>query len=192
MKPRIYLKNGIYHLIARGNNQQNIFLKKQDFERFLLKMEIYTKKYSVKIISYCLMKNHIHLLIEQLTELPISKFMQALTVGYAMYFNKKYKRSGHLFQGRFHFSQITTEEYLIHLSRYIHLNPVAAKIVGKPEDYSWSSYKEYLGLEETPWVKKEVVLEFFKKTKTVADYKEFVNSQIPEAIERQIQKLTLE
>lgn len=192
MKPRIYLKGNFYHVVTRGNNQQTVFLQDQDFQRYLLRIEEYVEKYSTEAVAYALMKNHIHLLLRQPSDLPISKFMQALTIGYTMYFNLKYKRTGHLFQGRFHFSLIDSDEYLVHLSRYIHLNPIAIKIVERAEDYPWSSYRDYLGLHQTPWVKSNYILNFFKKSDPQKDYKEFVESQIPESIERTLQKYTLE
>lgn len=192
MQPRRYLKNNFYHVGARGNNQQKIFLRKEDRERFLRRLEEYSSKYRVEIVAYALMDNHVHLLTKQISDLPISKFMQALTIGYTMYFNLKYKRSGHLFQGRFHFTLVDSDEYLMHVSRYIHLNPVAANVVKKTENYIWSSYKEYLNLRNTPWVKSEYVLGFFKKINPFKDYKDFVEAQIPEAIERNLLKYTLE
>jgi REP element-mobilizing transposase RayT len=192
MKPRIYLKDNFYHVVTRGNNQQNIFLRKQDFQRYLLKIEEYAEKYPVEIIAYALMKNHIHMLLKQQSDLPISKFMQALTIGYTMYFNLKYKRSGHLFQGRFHYTQVDNDEYLIHLSRYIHLNPVVAKVIDKAENYTWSSYKEYLGLRQTSWIKSEYILIHFRQSRLQEDYKGFAEAQIPEALERNLLKYILE
>lgn len=103
----------------------------------------------VEIIAYCIMPNHIHLLLEQIEENGISKYMNNILNSYSRYFNTKYERKGPLWESRFKNVMVLTDEQLIHLTRYIHLNPVTASLVNKPEDWQFSSYKEYIGKIET-------------------------------------------
>ena len=138
------------------------------------------------------MPNHIHLLVAQELETPVSKFMQSLNTAYVMYFNLKHSRAGHLFQGKFKYIAVDTEEYLTHLSRYIHLNPSSAEIVSKPQDYPWSSYRYYLDLEESDFIEANEVLGYFSKKNPVKDYREFVESRIDYQKEISLQKFLLE
>jgi len=140
---RINIKGGFYHVLTRGNHGQEIFLADGDQKRFLENLGKYTHIFEYKLHCYCLMSNHFHLLLE--TEMAnLSKIMQRLLTACTLYFNKKHNQSGHLFQGRFKSLLIEKDSYLIELSRYIHLNPVRANIVKRPEDYRWSSLRYYL------------------------------------------------
>ena len=105
------------------------------------------KEKIVAIIAYCIMPTHLHLILKQLKEKGITNFMNIVSNGYTKYFNTKHKRKGPLWEGRFKRVHVDTDEQLIHLTRYIHLNPVSAYLVKKPEDWRASSYKEYLGIE---------------------------------------------
>ncbi|MEK7142833.1 MAG: transposase [Patescibacteria group bacterium] len=109
-----------------------------------LKIVLKDSKENVQIIAYCIMSTHIHLILKQLVENGISKFMNDLLNGYSKYFNIKYKRKGPLWESRFRSILINRNEYLLHLTRYIHLNPVTANSVDHPEDWDFSSYKEYI------------------------------------------------
>jgi hypothetical protein len=126
------------------------------------------------------MPNHFHLLLRQDTNKSISSFMHRLTVSHAMYFNKRYDRVGHLFQGRFQVKPIIKDEYLLHLSRYIHLNPL--KLIGSNsnlEKYPWSSYAEYLDTDCKEGIcKKEIILQQFNISYPSEEYKKFVDSFI--------------
>ena len=188
---RFFQKDYYYHLINRGNNQ-DIFLFKRDYKRFTSKLEYYSKKFLISIVAYALIPNHIHLLVKQGSEGTVSKFMQSLTTSYAAYFNNKHHRTGHLFQGRFKHIVVETDGYLVHLSRYIHLNPSSARLVSKPENYPWSSYRCYLDLEETNFINKKPILDYFSIKDKVMDYREFVDSRIDYQKEISIQKLFLE
>ena len=125
---RIEYPGAYYHVVNRGNNQENIFKNDRDREKFIEYLERATDRFSTIIHSYCLMDNHYHLLVETL-EANLSLSMQWINVSYATYFNRKRGRRGHLFQGRFKEILIDADDYLKHLSRYIHLNPVRAKMV---------------------------------------------------------------
>jgi len=109
------------------------------------------------------MTNHIHLVIE-IKQIPLSKIMQALSSTYTRYINQAYRLVGHLFQGRYKAKIIHDEKYLLALVRYIHINPVTAKIVNKPEHYIWSSHSYYLGNKNLPWLTKTFVLDIINKT----------------------------
>lgn len=133
-----------YHIIQRGNERKNIFLKDNDKIRFLNIMNRMKGKYNFLLESYCLMDNHVHLLINDNGN-DISKIIKSINISYAYYFNHEYQRVGHLFQDRFKSENVDNDKYLLALSAYIHNNPVKAGIVRFPEEYEWSSFKSYLG-----------------------------------------------
>lgn len=156
-KPRTPSPTGIYHVMLRGINRSDIFIDEIDF----LKMEKILrsiakpvdkngnpKKPVCKIYSYCLMTNHMHLLIAEIDE-PISNIIKRLGVAYVNYFNKRRKRSGPLFEGRFRSEPVEDSEYFVTLLHYIHYNPVKAGMTAKPGWYKWSSIHEYELPEET-------------------------------------------
>lgn len=151
------------------------------------------KEFCVEIIAYCLMPNHIHLLLKQMIENGVSDFMRKFSSSYTHYFNIKNKRIGPLFQGRFKSIHIDTDEQLLHVSRYIHLNPYSSGIVKSINDlqqYSNSSLPEYLGLTEESICQKDIILNYFKKT---GSYQEFVFDQAEYQRELELIKhLTLE
>lgn len=128
----------------------------------------------ITIINYCLMPNHFHFTLQEEIEGGIKQFIQRLSNSFAHYFSLKYKKRGHVFEDKFKATHIDTEEQLVHLSRYIHLNPVTAYLVERPEDYPYSSYKIYLGKESSDIIDPSPILNnFSSKTK----YQEFVLSQ---------------
>src|SRR3990167_3418057 len=159
-QPRYFQPNSYYHILLRGNNQ-DIFLGQWDYSKFIAGLDKYSKKFSITILVFALMPNHVHLLLRQDSELPVSKFMQVLTTSYVVYFNLKNHRKGHLLENRFKHIEITTDDYLVHLSRYIHLNPSSSKIVSRPEEYNWTSYRHYLGSNTLKFVDKETILNYF-------------------------------
>lgn len=140
---REYSEIKVYHITIRGIDKQDIFFDEDDRYKFMDIIKETKEKYDYDIYSYCLMDNHVHLVIYD-KELKISKIMQSIQVSYAFYFNKKYERIGHLFQNRFFSKKVEDREYLKMVCRYIHQNPLKAGI-GKTEEYKWSSYKEYVG-----------------------------------------------
>ena len=141
---RLKGENCFYHVTSRGNDRKKIFLRKDDYERFLGYVLVAKERFKFKVYAYCLMNNHYHLLFE--TTLPnISEVMQYINGSYTIYYNTKYRRCGHLFQGRFKSIVVEKDLYFLALSHYIHLNPVRAGLVSSPERYPWSSYWGYLG-----------------------------------------------
>ncbi|NMD42744.1 MAG: transposase [Firmicutes bacterium] len=142
-KNRIISSSKIYHIVSRGNEKKPIFLDTGDYNHFI---NILGKKQGDKlfaIYAYCLMPNHYHLLLNE-GENRISSIMSAINTTYAIYFNKKYNRVGHLFQGRFKSEAIEDESYFLTATRYIHNNPVSANLVDDIAQYPWSSYRSYL------------------------------------------------
>lgn len=133
----------VYHIILRGIDKQDIFLKEKDYYKFLEIIKETKERFEYDIYSYCLMNNHIHIVIYDKND-NLSKIMQSIEISYSIYFNKKYNRVGHLFQNRYLSKKVEEKEYFKMVCRYIHQNPQKAGIE-KTENYKWSSYKEYIG-----------------------------------------------
>lgn len=146
-KPRIEIENGLYHVIVRGNQKQEIFRNDDDYGRYLKLLLAYKQKFFFLIHAYVLMSNHVHLLIET-GRFPLSKIMQGINQSYTAYFNRKHDTVGHLFQGRYKAILCDHDEYLLEIVKYIHLNPVRAGMVSGPEAYRWSSHQSYLQKNE--------------------------------------------
>jgi putative transposase len=137
------LLGALYHVISRGNNRQATFLQSEDYHSFLNHLQRVQKKMPFFLYAYCLMPNHFHLLIE-VKETPLSEIMQRVLTGYTVYFNRRHRRGGHLFQGRYKAFLCEKDSYLLELVRYIHLNPVRARMVKAPVDWKWSGHGAYL------------------------------------------------
>jgi len=136
-------ESGIYHIIMRGNNRQTVFLDEEDYNRFLSTLSKFKRICSFKLYAYCLMDNHIHLLLKLGVE-PLEKIMRRVCGSYVHWYNQKYERIGNLFQDRFKSEPIDSDEYYLTVLRYIHQNPVKAGLVKNPEQYHWSSYNTYI------------------------------------------------
>ncbi|MBI3103747.1 transposase [Candidatus Daviesbacteria bacterium] len=196
-----YVENGYYHIYNRGVEKRDIFLDEQDCVVFLHYLKLYLSPVEelkqldlpglrvskfirlnlsaeIDLLAFALMPNHIHLQIKQKTTDGIVKLMKRLATAYVMYFNKKYLRVGSLFQNTYKATLIKTDEYLLHLSRYIHLNP--AKITHKKIIFKeFSSYPYYLGQKQTSWIKPQEILGYFrsaqrKDLKDILSYQSFV------------------
>lgn len=173
---RVEYPGAYYHVINRGNAREKVFRSDRDREKFLEYIERAVERFSIVVHAYCLLSNHYHLLL-QTPEPNLSRTMQWISTSYVQYFNTKRRRSGHLFQVRFKSVLVDADEYLSHLSRYIHLNPLRAKMVESLGEYTWSSYRAYVGeakepdLLETNWL-----LSSFGKTvkQGQRNYTEFV------------------
>lgn len=223
---RIFSENTHYHVYNRGVEKRVIFTDPQDYEVFLHFLKFYLSPKNealthpleniemspnlkpqkprplvnlhkeVELVAYCLMPNHFHLLIKQITRDGITKLMRALSTSYTMYFNKKYKRVGTLFQGKYKAALIGKDSYLLHLSRYIHLNPIGTG--SDPVQWPYSSYQYYLGYKKADWVKPEIVLKFFERpdwspipSEKFSTYSDFVKAGIKSPA-KDIEKLIIE
>ncbi len=180
-KPRIHFPGATYHVMLRGNGGQDIFFSSVDRTRFLLFLQQGLEKYQCRVHAYCLMSNHVHLAL-QVAHIPLSKIMQNLGFRYTQYINRKQRKTGHLFQGRFKALLIDVDSYLVELVRYIHLNPLRAGLVKNPNDYPWSSHVCYMGSQQTPWLTTVWVLSQFDDNADNARraYGEFVQEGLSE------------
>lgn len=141
--------NQFYHVLNRGNEKKPIFFEAENYLYFLKQPGKYLRLSDTILIAYCLMPNHFHLLIREIKENSLAKCLHALQTSYAKAVNKKYGRSGHLFQDTYQKIVIEDDAYLVYLSRYIHLNPVMAGLVSLPEEWEYSSYRDYIGKKVT-------------------------------------------
>ena len=141
-RPRLLAPGILYHVIVRGNQKQKTFLRDSDYQAYLERLGRYRRRWGVTVYAYCLMPNHVHLLVETGSQ-PLSRFMQGLQQSYTQYFNRKHRKVGHLFQGRYKAIVCERDEYLLILIRYIHQNPVRARMVSKIEEYGYSGHQEY-------------------------------------------------
>ncbi len=187
----------LYHIFNRGNNKREVFLEKYDLNRFFLSMSEFNSKNPigsiyehsfvkensslkhpdqklVEFVCYCLNQNHFHFAVRQLADNGITKFMHRLSTGYTKYFNQKYENSGALFQGRYKIKHINTNEYLLHLSAYINLNPEAHKL-GRSTSTSKSSWEEYINPNHKSFCDKKIVLSQFKN---ILEYKKFAEESL--------------
>lgn len=171
---RIQYPDAFYHVMNRGQNRRCIFVTDAHRELFLELLADIHKRYNVEVHAYCLMDNHYHLLLH--TPQPnLSRVMQHLDGVYTQKFNLNTKRDGALFRGRFKSILIEAENYLLQLSRYIHLNPVTAKICDHPDAYKWSSFPAYLNQVEKPiWLYRDECLSRCSEDFSVRKYQEYV------------------
>lgn len=186
--PRVCFEGAIYHVTMRGNNREAVFGDDQDYQEYLRRLSAYQRRLPFTLHAYALMPNHVHLLIAPAATATISRIMQCQTIAYTKYFNRRYQHSGHVFQGRFHSRLIKDDLYLLVASRYVHLNPVRAKLVGAPLDYRWSSYRAYQepSKEAFPLVDPTLVLSIAGGGKTARweAYRTFVEDPLVPILER--------
>lgn len=141
-QPRKKSETGIYHIMIKGIDGRNIFVEGKDRKKFMTQLLKAREKGSFDLLAFCLMDNHVHLLLEEKEE--IGTAVKRITVGYVLWHNYKYGRSGHLLQNRYQSEPVETDAYLLTVARYIHQNPVKAGLVKKAKDYPWSSYPQYI------------------------------------------------
>lgn len=189
-----FVNEEFYHIFNRGTGQMQIFNQNRNYQRFIKTMLYYQiqgpkprfslfnpenvhldkNRKIVEIVCFCLMPNHFHFLIQQKMDKGITEFASKLSNSYTKYFNTKNHRQGPLLQGEFKAVHVETNEQLLHLSRYIHLNPLVSYISKSLDQYRWSSYLEYKKKENTNFFSKEIILNQFK---TTLDYEEFILNQ---------------
>ena len=176
VKAKTWYPDTSYHITARGNRRNDIFKDEEDFQIYLTLMENALDYYENKfnIVCYCLMDNHVHLMI-QTKDMHYKYFITRVNSIYAKFFNHKYNYIGHLYQDRYFSEIIETDSQSLETSRYIHLNPMRANMVTKPEAYKWSSYSMYIGSTKEKLINSKSILNYFKNRQ---DYKTFVEQGI--------------
>ena len=167
-KKRLFVPSGIYHVIIRGNDRQNIFIDDEDRKLLINRIKKYSDELNIDIYAYCLMNNHVHMLIGEAND-KMSRFMLKLNTSYARLFNIKYERTGHLFQGRYLSSPIESDESFRKIIRYILKNPEKAGL-GKYEEYIWSSFQEIIKEKENRITKTDKVISRFGTVGNLIEY----------------------
>ena len=156
-RPRLFAPGVLYHVIVRGNQRQKTFTAESDYQAYIERLARYRKKYDYVLHAYCLMPNHVHLLVESSAQ-PLAKFMQGLQQSYSQYFNLRHRKTGHVFEGRYKAILCQKDQYLLQLIRYIHLNPVRAGMVRSPKRYRYSGDHVYLQGKATETIDPATVL----------------------------------
>ena len=150
--PRNYLKTSFFHVMSQGINKNFIFEDSIDIKFYIKNMYEIKDKYNVKIIAYCIMNNHVHMLLETADVENLSKYMHCLNTRFGQYYNKKYKRVGYVFRDRYKAEGIYSEKQLYNCIKYIYDNPVKAEICKKPEEYEFSNYKKIDFIDDEEYV----------------------------------------
>ncbi|MCP4749795.1 MAG: transposase [Proteobacteria bacterium] len=150
-KPRIHFPGALYHVMLRGNGGQRVFFSDDDRRELYRLLEEGVERFGHRIHAFCLMSNHFHLAV-QIENIPLSKIVQNVSFRYTQYINKKKRRSGHLFQGRYKALLVDQDRYLLRLIRYIHLNPLRSNLASNLDHYPWSSHPCYTGDRRLDWL----------------------------------------
>lgn len=181
---RLEFSGALYHVIARDNEQRDIFRDDADRELYLRRLAHYRDRFRFRLYAYCLMTNHVHLALET-GPVPLSRIVLALHSSYAQAFNQRYTRVGHLFHGRYRALLVQKTAYLLALVRYIHENPVKAGIVSNPRLYRWSSDRFYRGGSAPDWLDVQGLLELLgaDPARAASRYRAFMNYQRSNAYE---------
>ena len=166
-KPRIHYPGAFYHVMLRGNGGQDIFYSKKDRFRLYLLLQEGVERFEHRVHAFCLMTNHLHLVI-QVSDISLSKIIQNISFRYTRHINKKKRRTGHLFQGRYKALLIDADSYLLELVRYIHNNPLRVGLARTPDHYQWSSHRVYIDKETIPWLTTDFVLSQFAENEMKA------------------------
>jgi len=171
-----------YHIIMRGNNKRAIFHSDEDYKRYFSTVYRYKKKFGFKLFAFCLMNNHVHLLIQVSAKGSISQIMQAVTISHTRHYHTKYKTNGHIWQGRFRSPIVSDDDYLLTAMVYIEKNPVKAGIVTAIGDYKWSSYQFNIRDKSSFLIDREDNRVFLNlgntQTQRIQNYKQEVNQKI--------------
>ncbi|MEO0205872.1 MAG: transposase [candidate division WOR-3 bacterium] len=175
---RIEIENGLYHVFARGIEKRSIFRISKDFQKFLDILKSAIPKFKISIYAYALLHNHYHLLLKT-KEANLNAVMHYINTSYAVYFNYKYKRVGHLFQGRYKSILVEIDQYFLELTRYIHLQGVKKGIIKNPIEYKWTSYQSCV-LGTKSFIDERWLFEYFSQNEEYArrDYRKFVEDKL--------------
>jgi REP element-mobilizing transposase RayT len=175
-RKNIFQEGGYYHVYNRGAGKEQIFFNAGNYEYCIYLMARYHDKYGISIIAYCLMPNHYHFLLRQNTTTPISTFINTLFSTYTLAVNRQQKRVGTLFEGRFRHVEVSRDEYFVQLCRYLHLNPVKAKLATNPSGWPYTDYLEWIGSRNMQLGDGALIRQYFSKEdgyeKFVLEYKD--------------------
>jgi putative transposase len=174
-----------HHIVERGNNRERVFIDSTDYEKYLFFLSKYSEEKEAAVLAYCLMPNHIHLLVTPSKEDTLAKMMQGITLCYSKYFNRENGRTGRLWECRYHSTVIDGENYLWTVSKYIENNPVRAGLVKRPEDYRYSSARAHILGKKDPLLKEAL----FDRSQ-LNEYRNFVRSEQDKKIIQEIRKQT--
>jgi REP element-mobilizing transposase RayT len=180
---------GYYHIFNRGANKQKLFLCPSNYAFIIRKMNQFIR-FGVGVIAYCLMPNHYHFLLRQENEYPVNQFIQSIFNSYSKAFNVMYNRKGTLFEGPFKAVGILEENYLIHLCRYIHRNPLEAGLVEKLTDWPYSNYPEWINKRTGNLVDQDFIAEYFPSG---SEYERFVlDYRSPKQLQKDFDKYIMD
>jgi putative transposase len=185
----IFAPGNAYHLYNRGLNKADIFTGANNYRFLLGKVKRLLKEIPVTVIAYCLMPNHYHFVMRQEGETPLSQFIGRLFQTYTQAYNRQQKRTGPLFVGRFRCVHVDSEEYLLHLCRYVHLNPVVAGLVVRPEDWPFSNYLEWIDRREGTLVDRALIGAYFD---TPEAYIAFVQAELSDQMAKKLKPYLLD
>ncbi len=157
----VFTQGHYYHIYNRGVDRRSIFREDENYKFVLQRLKKYAAEFGIAMIAYCLMPNHYHFLVRQDGEIPARELIQRVFNSYSKAFNRRFGRSGTLFEGRFKAIHVDKEEYLLHLCRYIHANPVKDGFVVLPEEWQFSNYLEWIGERDGTLVDREFVAEYY-------------------------------
>src|SRR5260221_8242371 len=175
----VQLPGPVHHVTTGGTECRDILRGDEDRRKFLELLGVAVRRFAWSLTSWVLMSNHFHLVIETPEHLTLSQGMQWLCGTYVGWFNRKYQRVGHLFQGRFKSFVIEKEAYLLEVLRYVVLNPVRAKMVARPEDYLWSSHRATVGLDAAPeWLDLKAIAFSFGEESWQTTYRVWVDEKV--------------
>ena len=177
---RLLVDGGCYHILTRGNNRATVFHDEADFQRYGRLIATYFTENGLHLYHYCLMTNHVHLIVEAATGVGLRKAMQGLNLRYALAYKRRHGHTGHFWQDRFKSLLIAKDNYLLQCGAYVELNPIRARMVTAPDAYPWSSYRVYAQGRHDPLVTLNPLYETFGKnpTERQASYRAFVRAQV--------------
>ena len=185
-----FARGEYYHLYNRGADRGAIFRNAGNYRFLLRRIEEGLDEYRVGVIAYCLMPNHYHLVLRQDGDCPLNSFMNAVFNSYSKAFNKMFGRTGTLFEDRFHAIPVPRDEYVLHLCRYIHRNPLEAGLVTDLTAWEFSNYREWIGMRDSGLVDQQLIRSYFPSP---SDYQRFVLEYVStKQVERQVRALALE
>jgi len=185
----VHLAGQYYHVYNRGCNRERIFADDDNYAFLLQRARSFLPDYPLSVIAYCLMPNHYHFLLRPDEDGALPRFVQRLFNSYAQAFNRQQGRSGTLFEARAKSVLVDTDEYVLHLCRYIHLNPVRAGLVAHPGEWPYSSYLEWVEQRDGTLVDRSFVRQYFP---TAADFQAFVMSEVDQSLEQKLKAYYLD